>query len=174
MSHFGFWSFFEAAAKTSCESLLVARRSKIRVNQSQSAPSFADVLNTRVDRSLLRLSTRYWTVIIMTASSSSKKENGGDKKNALEQLREYTVVVADTGDVQAIERLHPVDATTNPSLILKAATMPEYNHLVVSAMEYGKGNLTTVMVSAKVRWNAYTFLPSFHLSQSVCCRISWR
>ena len=39
-------------------------------------------------------------------------------KNLLEQLREVTIVVADTGDIQAIEKFQPRDATTNPSLIL--------------------------------------------------------
>lgn len=53
---------------------------------------------------------------------------------ALEQLRSMTTVVADTGDIAAIERLNPIDATTNPSLILKAATMPEYADLVKAAI----------------------------------------
>lgn len=44
----------------------------------------------------------------------------------LEQLKQYTTVVADTGDVEAIARLQPVDATTNPSLLLKAAALPRY------------------------------------------------
>ncbi|HEY2624496.1 MAG TPA: transaldolase, partial [Dyella sp.] len=42
----------------------------------------------------------------------------------LEQLRQYTTVVADTGDIEAIARYRPVDATTNPSLLLKAAELP--------------------------------------------------
>lgn len=67
--------------------------------------------------------------------------------NQLEQLKNYTIVVADTGDVDAIKRLKPQDATTNPSLIFKAAKMPQYAHLIDSAIEYGKGDLTTVMVS---------------------------
>ncbi len=46
--------------------------------------------------------------------------------NKLEQLRAMTEVVADTGDVDAIGRLRPVDATTNPSLLLKAATLPRF------------------------------------------------
>lgn len=54
--------------------------------------------------------------------------------SALEQLRSMTTVVADTGDIAAIERLSPIDATTNPSLILKAATMPEYADLVQAAV----------------------------------------
>jgi transaldolase len=44
----------------------------------------------------------------------------------LEQLKQYTTVVADTGDFDAIARLQPVDATTNPSLLLKAAALPRY------------------------------------------------
>ncbi|WP_427160062.1 transaldolase [Aliinostoc sp. HNIBRCY26] len=51
-------------------------------------------------------------------------------KNLLEQLRTMTVVVADTGDIQAIEKFKPQDATTNPSLITAAAKMPEYQDIV--------------------------------------------
>jgi len=47
--------------------------------------------------------------------------------NKLEQLRAMTTVVADTGDLEAITRLKPTDATTNPSLLLKAATLPEFS-----------------------------------------------
>ncbi|MBD2090761.1 transaldolase [Microcoleus sp. FACHB-1515] len=48
----------------------------------------------------------------------------------LEQLRQMTIVVADTGDIQAIEKFTPRDATTNPSLITAAAQMPEYQQIV--------------------------------------------
>lgn len=51
-------------------------------------------------------------------------------KTLLEQLREMTVVVADTGDLQAIEKFTPRDATTNPSLITAAAQMPQYQEIV--------------------------------------------
>lgn len=67
-------------------------------------------------------------------------------KNQLEQLKKYTIVVADTGDVDAIERLKPQDATTNPSLIFKAAQMPKYAHLIDDAITYSKGNLSVAMV----------------------------
>lgn len=53
----------------------------------------------------------------------------------LESLKKYSVVVADTGDFQAIARLKPQDATTNPSLLYNAAQRPEYRHLVEEAME---------------------------------------
>lgn len=51
-------------------------------------------------------------------------------KNFLDQLREMTVVVADTGDIHAIEMVKPQDATTNPSLITAAAQMPQYQEIV--------------------------------------------
>jgi transaldolase len=54
--------------------------------------------------------------------------------NQLEQLQKFTTVVADTGDIASIARLKPVDATTNPSLILKAAGQPEYAHLIDAAL----------------------------------------
>lgn len=58
--------------------------------------------------------------------------------NQLQQLKSITKVVADTGDVDAIKRYQPVDATTNPSLILKAAALPQYSTLLVEALAYGR------------------------------------
>jgi transaldolase len=52
----------------------------------------------------------------------------------LEQLRAMTTVVADTGDMEAIRAFRPTDCTTNPTLILKAAQMPAYAHLVDEAV----------------------------------------
>ena len=51
-------------------------------------------------------------------------------QNLLEQLRNYTVVVADTGDIEAMEKFRPQDATTNPSLITAAAQMTQYQPIV--------------------------------------------
>jgi transaldolase len=64
--------------------------------------------------------------------------------NLLEQLRKFTVVVADTGDMDAMEQFHPQDATTNPSLITAAAQMPQYQPIVDGVLmdarnELGKG-----------------------------------
>src|SRR6202163_152961 len=53
----------------------------------------------------------------------------------LESLKKYTTVVADTGDIEAIARHRPQDATTNPSLLFHAAQMPVYRHLVDEAAE---------------------------------------
>ena len=56
----------------------------------------------------------------------------------LEQLRQYTTVVADTGDIEAIARYKPVDATTNPSLLLKASEIPSYAPLQDEAVQWAK------------------------------------
>ena len=53
----------------------------------------------------------------------------------LESLRQYTTVVADTGDIEAIAQHRPQDATTNPSLLFQAAQMPSYRHLVEEAAD---------------------------------------
>ncbi|MCK4751588.1 MAG: transaldolase, partial [Bacteroidales bacterium] len=58
--------------------------------------------------------------------------------NLLEQLKQYTQVVADTGDFGSMKQYQPVDATTNPSLIFAAAQKPEYAHLVDRAIEFGR------------------------------------
>lgn len=59
----------------------------------------------------------------------------------LEQLREMTVVVADTGDIQAIETFTPRDATTNPSLITAAAQMPQYQGIVDDTLKQARAEL---------------------------------
>jgi len=56
----------------------------------------------------------------------------------LAQLKTMTDVVADTGDIEAIRQYQPLDATTNPSLLLKAAQMPQYAHLIEQALAWGK------------------------------------
>jgi transaldolase len=58
--------------------------------------------------------------------------------NLLEQLKGMTTIVADTGDVEAIKSVKPVDATTNPSLLLKASTLPQYAHLIDESIAYAK------------------------------------
>ena len=58
--------------------------------------------------------------------------------NKLDQLREMTEVVADTGDIDAIAKYKPVDATTNPSLLLKATQLPRYEALIDNAVSWAK------------------------------------
>ncbi|MEM9772387.1 MAG: transaldolase [Cyanobacteria bacterium P01_D01_bin.73] len=70
----------------------------------------------------------------------------------LDQLRDMTVVVADTGDIQAIEAFTPRDATTNPSLITAAAQMPQYQGIVDQTLldarnEKGKGASASAVAS---------------------------
>ena len=57
--------------------------------------------------------------------------------NLLESLKEYSVIVADTGDIDAIARLRPQDATTNPSLLYQSAQNPKYRALVEDALAFG-------------------------------------
>ncbi len=61
--------------------------------------------------------------------------------NLLEQLKAVTVVVADTGDIQAIETIKPRDATTNPSLITAAAQMPQYQGIVDDTLKGARETL---------------------------------
>ncbi|VDP93840.1 unnamed protein product [Echinostoma caproni] len=56
--------------------------------------------------------------------------------STLDHLKKFTTVVADTGDFEAIKKYSPVDATTNPSLILLASRMPQYSHLIDEAVKY--------------------------------------
>ncbi|MEY6431079.1 transaldolase [Thioalkalicoccus limnaeus] len=58
--------------------------------------------------------------------------------NRLDRLKTMTRVVADTGDVEAIAEHRPQDATTNPSLLYKAARMPQYRELVQEAIDFGQ------------------------------------
>jgi len=55
----------------------------------------------------------------------------------LDQLRAMTTVVADTGDIEAVRRLKPVDCTTNPSIVLKALVSPDFAAAMTEAVEWG-------------------------------------
>jgi len=61
--------------------------------------------------------------------------------NLLEQLRKMTVVVADTGDMEAMEKFRPQDATTNPSLITAASQMPQYQPIVDDVLQEARKEL---------------------------------
>ncbi len=64
--------------------------------------------------------------------------------NLLEQLKKVTTVVADSGDVDSIKVLNPTDATTNPSLILQAAQLPQYQHIIIDAIEKSGDNVDDI------------------------------
>ena len=72
----------------------------------------------------------------------------------LEQLTTMTVVVADTGDIQSMEKFKPRDATTNPSLITAAAQMPEYAAVVDDALRFAKANAGANATEAEILTDA--------------------
>ena len=59
--------------------------------------------------------------------------------NQLDALKQFTTVVADTGDFKQLAQFQPQDATTNPSLILKAVQKPEYAHLLAETVAAHRG-----------------------------------
>ena len=65
--------------------------------------------------------------------------------NQLESLRSHSLVVADTGDIEAVARWKPQDATTNPSLLLTAAQDPRFQHLVAAAIKEARGDTAAAM-----------------------------
>src|SRR3954447_3363848 len=65
--------------------------------------------------------------------------------NQLESLRSHSLVVADTGDIEAVARWRPQDATTNPSLLLTAAQDPRFQHLVAAAIKEARGDTAAAM-----------------------------
>ncbi|MBM3608257.1 MAG: transaldolase [Alphaproteobacteria bacterium] len=72
----------------------------------------------------------------------------------LDQLKTMTTIVADTGDMESIRAFQPVDCTTNPTLILKAAQMEAYAHLVEEAISWGrKGGRSAAQVTDRLAVN---------------------
>lgn len=65
------------------------------------------------------------------------------KQNKLDQLRKFTTIVVDTGNIEAIKKYHPTDATTNPSLIESAIQKPEYQGLIEDAKHYSEKKAKT-------------------------------
>src|SRR5437762_14363995 len=70
----------------------------------------------------------------MSPTAELERKDKTEVLSQLDQLKQFTKVVADTGDFAAFREYAPQDATTNPSLILKAAQMPEYKGLVERAL----------------------------------------
>ena len=72
----------------------------------------------------------------------------------LDQLKTMTTIVADTGDMESIRAFQPTDCTTNPTLILKAAQMEAYKHLVDEAIEWGRShNAVTSQITDRLAVN---------------------
>ena len=70
--------------------------------------------------------------------------------NQLDQLKQFTTVVADTGDFASLKQYAPRDATTNPSLIFKAAQMPEYQFIIQKAIGDNKAKAAGKELLARV------------------------
>jgi len=88
-----------------------------------------------------------------------KRSVSNADKTQLDQLKELTTVVADSGDFSTFHELKPQDATTNPSLLFAAASMPQYDHLVNEALDYAKskGKTTDEQVTIAMDKLAVTF-----------------
>jgi transaldolase len=65
----------------------------------------------------------------------------------LQQLKQFTTIVSDTGEFEEIKKYKPTDGTTNPSLILAASKLPEYQFLIEEAIQYGKKKATSNQTS---------------------------
>jgi transaldolase len=103
---------------------------------------------------------------------ATKKQKTGESQ--LDQLKALTKIVTDTGEIEAIAKFKPVDATTNPSLIYKAALLTEYTHLVDDAVAYGKGNVPTIMDKLAVNFGAdITKIVPGYVSTEVDARLSF-
>lgn len=91
-----------------------------------------------------------------------------------EQLSAFTTLVCDTGDINAIKKFSPQDATTNPSLIYKAAIMPEYESIVADAVAYGKGDVSVTMDKLAVAFGTeITKIVPGYVSTEVDARLSF-
>lgn len=92
--------------------------------------------------------------------------------NKLEQLRKMTTVVADTGDLEAITRLKPIDATTNPSLLLKAASLTQYQNLLEQAKKNKDISLACDQFAVSVGKEILQAIPG-RISTEVDARLSF-
>jgi transaldolase len=95
-------------------------------------------------------------------------------QSQVEKLKNLTTVVADTGDFNAIKKFAPQDATTNPSLIYKAAMMEEYASIVDEAVAYGEGDLSVTMDKLEVGFGTeITKIVPGYVSTEVDARLSF-
>lgn len=92
--------------------------------------------------------------------------------NLLDQLKEMTTIVADTGDVEAIKSVKPVDATTNPSLLLKASQLPQYAHLIEESITFAKAQGGSKEVQIENAADKLAVLIGIEISKVVPGRIS--
>jgi transaldolase len=92
--------------------------------------------------------------------------------NKLDQLKSMTQVVADTGDLDAIVQYQPQDATTNPSLLLKAADLPRYQPLLEQARGWGREQGSTPAARAAAACDYLAVSIGLEIQQSIPGRVS--
>ncbi|WP_237067246.1 transaldolase [Microbulbifer guangxiensis] len=98
--------------------------------------------------------------------------------NKLEQLRQRSLVVADTGDIEAIRRYRPHDATTNPSLLYKAAQLPQYQPYLIDALAWAdrhsgeRGRLAAMKLAVAIGAEILEIVPGV-VSTEVDARLSF-
>lgn len=92
--------------------------------------------------------------------------------NKLEQLKQYTTVVADTGDLAAMKKYQPLDATTNPSLLLKAADMPQYQPLLKQAVQFAQSKNGSDVEQKQWATDKFATLIGKEITQIIQGRIS--
>ena len=92
--------------------------------------------------------------------------------NQLSQLKKISTVVADTGDVEAIKKFQPQDATTNPSLLLKAASLANYQHLLVEATDWAKQQSENLQKQSEFACDKLSVLVGLEILKTVPGRIS--
>jgi transaldolase len=90
----------------------------------------------------------------------------------LEQLKTMTTVVADTGDIEAIAKFSPMDATTNPSLLLKAAAIPAYQTLLTEAVNWAKSQTNSKQEQVSLAGDKLSVLIGLEILAIVPGRIS--
>ncbi|MBA6233762.1 MULTISPECIES: transaldolase [unclassified Colwellia] len=90
----------------------------------------------------------------------------------LEQLKTMTTVVADTGDIEAIAKFSPMDATTNPSLLLKAAAIPAYQNLLTEAVNWAKSQTKDKAIEVNLAADKLSVLIGLEILAIVPGRIS--
>ncbi|MBA6302760.1 transaldolase [Colwellia sp. MB02u-14] len=90
----------------------------------------------------------------------------------LEQLKTMTTVVADTGDIEAIAKFSPMDATTNPSLLLKAAAIPAYQNLLTEAVNWAKSQTKDKAIEVNLAVDKLSVLIGLEILAIVPGRIS--
>lgn len=92
--------------------------------------------------------------------------------STLEQLKTLTNIVADTGDIEAIKQYQPLDATTNPSLLLKAAELPQYEALLRDAINRAKTETGSHQQTVALAMDIFAVMIGCEIIKTISGRVS--